>query len=98
MLPDARCARDKNQCKPQDQPKKHPVAQSEISPNGKGELFNEDLLESGDIVLLVEDEHGFFVIHGVNCTEGNRAIIVRNQDGIAGNACSPFVAVRDACM
>lgn len=36
---------------------------SEVGLDSEGELVNEDFLECGYIVLLVEDEHGFFVIY-----------------------------------
>lgn len=35
----------------------------EVGLYGKGKLIDEDLLESRDIVLLVEDEHGLLVVH-----------------------------------
>jgi len=61
--------------------------------HGKGKLIDENLLESGNIVLLVEDKHSLLVVHRVNRTEGYRAVLVRNQDGIAGDAGSALVAV-----
>ena len=35
----------------------------EVGLHGKGKLIDEDLLESRDVVLLVEDEHGLLVVH-----------------------------------
>ena len=31
--------------------------------NGESKLVDEYLLESGDVVLLIEDEHGLLVVH-----------------------------------
>jgi hypothetical protein len=59
----------------------------------KGKLVDENLLESGNIVLLVEDKHSLLVVHRVNRTEGYRAVLVRNQNCIAGDAGSALVAV-----
>ena len=43
--------------------------ESKVGLYGEGELVYEDLLESGDVVLLVKDEHGFLVIYRINRTE-----------------------------
>lgn len=43
--------------------------QSEILPHGKVKLVDEYLFEGIQIVLLVEDEHRFLVVDGVNRTE-----------------------------
>ena len=45
-------------------------SESEVGLDGKSELVDENLLESGDVVLLVEDKHSFLVIHGIDRTEG----------------------------
>ena len=46
-----------------------------------------------EVVLFVEDEHGFLVVDGVNRAEAQRAIAVGYQDGIACDAGSSLVAV-----
>lgn len=70
-------------------------SESEVGLDGKSELVDENLLESGDVVLLVEDKHSFLVIHGIDRTEGYRAVLVRDQDSVAGDAGSALVAVRE---
>ena len=67
----------------------------EILLYGKLKLFDEDLFESADVVLFVEDEHGFFVVNGIYRTETQRAIAVGNQYGITGNTGCAFVAVSE---
>ena len=54
--------------------------------NGESKLVDEYLLESRDVVLLTEDEHGLLIVHGIHCTEGDGAILVGDEDGIAGDA------------
>ena len=53
-----------------------------ILPYGELELLHEDLLESIEVVLFVEDEHGFLVVDGVDRAEAQRAVAVGYQDGI----------------
>lgn len=65
----------------------------EISLNSEGKLVNEDFLESGNIILLVENKHGLLVIHGIHRTEGNRAVAVGYEDSVAGNACGALVSI-----
>ena len=69
------------------------VKESEVGLYCKGKLVDKNLLESGNIVLLVEDKHSLLVVHRVNRTEGYRAVLVRNQNCIAGDAGSALVAV-----
>ena len=35
----------------------------------KFKLFNENLLETGNIVLLIKQQHRLFVINGIDCPE-----------------------------
>ena len=69
------------------------LTESEICLNSEGELVYEDLLKSREVVLLIEDKHSLLIVHWIYRTEGYRAVLVRNQDGIAGDAGSALVAV-----
>ena len=40
-----------------------------ILSHSKLKLVNEDLLEGIEIILLIEDEHGFLVVNGINRTK-----------------------------
>ena len=68
-------------------------SESEVGLDGKGELANENLLESGDVVLFIEDKHSFLVIREINRTKGYGTILIRNQDSAAGDASYALVAV-----
>ena len=65
----------------------------EVCFDGEEELVNEDAFEGGDIVLLIEHQHGFLVIDGIYCTEGDRAVTVGNKYAVAYDACCALVAV-----
>lgn len=65
----------------------------EIRFYGKQELVNEDFLECSDVVLLIKHEHCFLVVDRINSAEGNGAIAVGNEDGVARDAGRSFVAV-----
>lgn len=56
-------------------------------------MVYEDVFECADVVLLVEKQHGFFVIDAVNGSERKRTIAVGDEDGVAGYACRALVAV-----
>ena len=43
--------------------------------------------------MFVEDKHGFFVVDGVDGTEGKVAVAVGHQDAIADQPRGTFVAV-----
>ena len=49
----------------------------EIRLHGKFELFHKDFLECRDIILLIENQHGFLVIDGFYSTERKWAVAVR---------------------
>ena len=61
----------------------------------KLKLVNEDLLEGIEIILFVEDKHGLLVVNGIYRAEAQRAITVGYQNGITGDACRTFVAIRE---
>ena len=54
----------------------------EIRLHGKLELIHKDFLECRDIILLIENQHGFLVIYGFYTTERKRTISVRYQHRI----------------
>ena len=63
----------------------------EIRLHGKLELFHKDFLECRDIILLIENQHGFLVIDGFYTTERKRTVAVRYQHRIGSIAwVSPF--------
>ena len=68
---------------------------SEILPHSKLKLLDENLLEGVEVVLLVEDKHGFLVVDGINRAKTQRTIAVGNQDGIACDACCTFIIFRE---
>ena len=61
--------------------------------NSKAELFDENLFESRNVILFVEQQHRFFIVDTVNRAERYRAVPVGYQDGVAGDACNAFVAI-----
>lgn len=69
------------------------ITTSKISFDGKSELFHEYFLENADIVLLIKDQHPFFVFDRINRPKGNRAILIGNQNGITNNSGRSFVSV-----
>ena len=71
----------------------HYSTESEVGLDREGELVNENLLECRNIVLLIEDKHSLLVVHGINRTEGYRAVLVRDQDCVAGNAGRTLVSI-----
>lgn len=50
----------------------------EIGLDSKKELVNKDTFEGGDVVLLVEQKHRFFIIYRIYRSEGYRAVAVGN--------------------
>ena len=65
----------------------------EISFHGKAELFNENFLESRNVVLLVKQKHGLFVVNAVYRAERDGAIVVGDKDGVARNTGNAFVSI-----
>lgn len=50
----------------------------EISIHSKFKLVYKDFFKGTDIIHFVEDQHSFFIFHGVDSAKGNRTIAVRN--------------------
>jgi hypothetical protein len=65
----------------------------EVFPHSKVKLVNENLFESIQIILLVEDEHCLLVVDGVNRAETQRAVAIGYQDGITGDASRTLVSI-----
>ena len=61
----------------------------EIRPDGKFKLVDEDPLESIEIILLIENEHGFLVVNGIHGSETQGTIATnlnrRKNDKINSN-------------
>ena len=51
--------------------------------DGEKELVDENALESCDIVLLIEHQHGLFVVDRIHRAEGNRAETVCDENTVA---------------
>lgn len=57
---------------------------SEVRLHSKLELIHKDFLECRDIILLIENQHGFLVIDGFYTTERKRTVAVSYQHCIGG--------------
>lgn len=69
------------------------LSQLKILSHRKLILLDEYLFEGVDVVLLVEDEHGLFVVYGVNAAETQRTVAVGDEYGVAGDAGGTLVTV-----
>ena len=56
-------------------------------------LFDEDLLECVDAVLLIENQHGFLVVIGIDRAETQSAIAIGCQDSIRRDTRCTLVAI-----
>ena len=65
----------------------------EILFDGKFKLWDEYFFERYDVVLFVEDQHGFLVVDGIDGAERQRAVVIGKQDAIADKSRGAFVAV-----
>ena len=70
-----------------------PSIPSEIRLYRKDELVDKDLLESRDIVLLIEDKHSLLVVYGVHGPEGDRTVPIGDENSIAGDTGCALVAI-----
>ena len=68
-------------------------AELEIRLHGKLELFHKDFLECRDIILFIENQHGFLVIDGFYTTERKRTISVRYQHRIGSESRYAFITI-----
>ena len=69
------------------------MVKSEIRLNSKPKLLDKNLLERRNVVLLVEQQHGFFVVDAVDCPKRDGAVAIGDEQGIACDASHPFVAI-----
>ena len=51
---------------------------SKVSFHGEKKLIYENLLESRDVILLIEEEHCFLIVNGIDCAERDRTIAIGN--------------------
>ena len=51
--------------------KGHPLRRLKIRLHCKFKLINKNWFKRRDIVLLVEEQHSFFVVNGIYCSEGD---------------------------
>ena len=65
----------------------------EVFLHSKVKLLNENLFESIQIILLVENEHCLLVVDGVNRAETQRAVAISYQDSIAGDTSCTLVSI-----
>ena len=73
-----------------------PKVSLKVFSDGKLKLVDEDLLKGMEAVLLVEDEHGFLVVYGIDRTETQRTITIGYEHGIGGDAGRALVAVGES--
>ncbi|WP_240768475.1 hypothetical protein [Olivibacter sp. XZL3] len=69
------------------------ITASKIGFNREPELLYKYFLENTDVVLLVKDQHRLFVFNGIYRPKGDRTVLIGDQNGIADDPCSPFVAI-----
>lgn len=65
----------------------------EVGVDGKAELVYKNLLEWRDIILLIKQQHRFFIIDTVNSAERDGAIPICYKNGIACNTCYAFITI-----
>ena len=58
-------------------------------------LVDEYLFESIQIILLVENKHGLFIVNRIYGAETQRAIAIGYQYSIAGDSGGSFIAIRE---
>ena len=63
----------------------------EILSDSKFKLINKYLLECVETILLIKNEHCFFIVNRVHRPETQRTITIGYQYGIAGDTCRAFV-------
>ena len=65
----------------------------EVGVDGEGVLTHEDVFDGGDVVALVEEEHGLFVVEGIHAAVGEGAVAVRHEHSIGCYSGNTLVAV-----
>lgn len=65
----------------------------EVGFHSESELLYKYFLKLADIILLVKDEHRFFIFDCVDSSERDRTILVSNQDCVTYYTCCSFVPI-----
>ena len=64
-----------------------------VGVHGKFKLIHKDLLKGCNIILFIEDEHGLFILNRVDRAEGNGAVMIAQQNGVANDPRCSFISI-----
>lgn len=56
-------------------------------------LLDENPFHNTDIILLVENQHGFLIINRINCTERYWTKFMIHKYSITQNSCCSFISI-----